>query len=756
LQANGTAIVVGASICGMTCALALAKQGRRVRVLEARSDPQGQRGRDALASGALEIAAANAAVREGRDEQARAHFRAADRTRASVWGTRNRNLLFDRHSLEFLRGLGARVEDLPALAVLDTHLGPGQPSICIRYGRRLSQGGLGGRLDAATMIAQRDPVAVPPIAEVELMLRRAARADPNIDIEYDAQVVACSESDEEVSVSFAAPRLETIVADLVVIADGASRRSLSRQLGIGRIEAGSETMNIAAFEVDPSGVVLGHSLSEGWLDARTTPEGWVVFLSSGRGLLTVNTRRVGSGDAPTAVALAAQAGVAGILLEEPASHTYALDRAARFTSGSRVLVVGDAACRTSPAWAFGAQYALLWAQMVADLCSRSPPSSPFVLDPDRLAAFEREAERITNMRLEFERSVIRFVDLANADVRKASDLAISGNFMSAIHELELDFRTLGPHLGSMAIRLSVDLEELIGASDTPDLAAFCRAVGRFDVGGRMRLRFDQGRGEGTADGNVPIEYRTRLELIRLSGGTVSVERRDTGYWAFTMTGVDLRRTARSSGNHGLSEIERAELRLPDEFVTQVLHAAGPQLWALGAARKQPLQFEVELRPGPFRIGTFTLRLQGAPLARVTLSSKTHGARLSFTLRRGTATVEGFSTFVRRTPLKVTRPLRLWQTLMGGLADPFVDFWAAGASRFVRRADFDVYADGTGKATYHFSGVPVIVPMTKADVQTLITKLLDSASCEQIMRQYQRSVATARIGRLEHAEQRSST
>jgi hypothetical protein len=151
---------------------------------------------------------------------------------------------------------------------------------------------------------------------------------------------------------------------------------------------------------------------------------------------------------------------------------------------------------------------------------------------------------------------------------------------------------------------------------------------------------------------------------------------------------------------------------------------------------------MELRPGRFEIGTFALQLQGAPLVRVTVSTRAHSARFVFELLRGEATARDFSTFVRRTPLAATRPVRLWQSLLGGFADPLVDFWAAGASRLIRRVDFEVTSDGTGNATYVVAGVPVRVSLSQPDVDSLISRLFDSTSCERIMRQYQQSVLSA--------------
>lgn len=740
---DSNVIVVGASICGLASALVLAKRGYRTRVLEKRLDPQADAGRRLLAASALETDQANRARRRGDFGSANRRFRQAGELRSQVWGSRNRNLLFDCHSLRFLRNLGIDTEGLPGLRALDTHLGPAQPSVCIHYGQHASELG-SGRLDAPTMIAQRDPVAVPTIAAVERLLREAAEADPNVEIVFGSCVNSVCSSAEAVTVTYGAGSVATAVADLLVLADGAGRQSVSRSLGFQRIEIGSEQMNIAAFECDPGDTLLGHRLDEAWLDARTTPRGWVVFLNNGSGLLTVNTRCVIGVDCPSALQLALAAGIDYPLVEMPADFVYPLDRTAEFIYGPRAVIVGDAACRASPAWAFGAQFALLWAQMVADLCPADADLTGLP-DPEALEAFRADAEQVANMRLEYERSAIGIVDQANAGVRESSGVAMSTSFLSALDKLDLNFEARGPHGGDLRLRVGVDLRRLLAAGDRPSLGAFCDAVGRLDMEGFLDLRFDSsGHGESVPSPQSPIQYRTNLESIRFRDGTVSMGRNGQGYWSIAMDGVAMDRTVFASRSTSVTSIESAELRLPDEYVTELLKQMGPRLWALGAARQRPLCFEVALKPGLLKIGAFGLRLDGSPVARVTVGPERDVSRFRFELVRGTARADRFSRFVRQTPVSAMRPLRLWQQMVGGIADPFVDFWAASASQLVRTVDFEVFARGNAHATYNVAGFPVRISMSRRDVEALISRLFSSESCEAIMRQYQQAVSAARI------------
>ena len=740
MQTDGTVLIVGAGICGLACALALAKQARRVRVLEARLDPRSERGCHAFAVAERETLHANDALARGDLHAANEHFSFADLSRTSVWGSRNRNILFDSHSLGFLRSLGVRVDDLPPLRSFDTHLGAELPSLHIRYGPRETVT-VAARLDAPTLMAQRDPVAVAALADVEFALREAVESEPLTELHYDSPVVACSETSDAIEVSCAGAEPATITGQLLVVADGAGNRSLSRRLSLARAERGAATVDIAVFRCDPADKVLGHRLSDAWLDAQALPDGWVVFLSSGKGLLTVNLRRIGGSSGLAALDIARRAGVRGTLLEPQASVRYSLDRAQRFVHGARTVVVGDAACRASPAWAFGAQFALLWAQMIADLYVAGPQHG---VDQSALARFAEEAERVADSRLEFERSALELVDSTNADIRGTSPGATSGNLLAAIDDFEIAFEALGPHGGPLRIRLGIDMEDLPGARDSPQLSAFWSSVGRFDIEGILDLRFERGRAESNPTPSAPIDYRTNLETIRLTGGTLSAGRTAGQGWTVAIDDADLNRTVRSSGAAVVASIESAELRLPDAFVTRLFQGLGPQLWAFGAARDQPLCFEIEFQPGSFEIGTFSLNLRGDPLARVTLRRTDRGAKVSFELVRGTATAEKFSAFVRRTPLAAIGPLRLWQTMLGRLADPLLDLWASSASLLVRRVDFDMHADGTGNATYDAWGVPINLPLTREDVQLLIGKLFNSSSCERIVQQYQRRVTAARM------------
>jgi len=477
--------------------------------------------------------------------------------------------------------------------------------------------------------------------------------------------------------------------------------------------------------------------------SRGVSWGWVVFLSSGTGLLTVNLRRVVAGHSTSALELARAAGIDAPLAEQPADVRYSLDRAAYFTIGTRTVIVGDAACRASPVWAFGAPFALLWAQMVADLCASAVDTSRS-LPAGALSAFSTEADRVANTRLEFERSALELVDFANPEIRDATGATTAASMLSAIDDIELAFHSRGPHGGTLQMRLGIAVDDLIGANDSLDLAAFYRSVGRVQFEGLLDLQFERGRGESTPAETGPTRYRTALETVRISDGSMSMERSDAGHWCIAMDRMVLNRKLSSSACDSLTTIERAELLLPDEFVTQSLQQLAPQLWLLGVTRKQPLCFEVELQPGILEIGTFKLSLRGTTLVRMTLRREPGKARISFHLARGMAMAEDFSGFVRRTPLGATRAVRLWQTLFGGLADPLVDIWAAGASQFVRQVDFDMSSDSTGSVTYHASGIPLRFPLSSDDVRLLIEKLFNSASCERMMHQYQQRVASARL------------
>jgi hypothetical protein len=104
----------------------------------------------------------------------------------------------------------------------------------------------------------------------------------------------------------------------------------------------------------------------------------------------------------------------------------------------------------------------------------------------------------------------------------------------------------------------------------------------------------------------------------------------------------------------------------------------------------------------------------------------------------------FSQFARETRIGATQVIRTGQAMFGRLTDPLVDFWASAASRVVRRVDFRVFKDGSGKATYYVLGAALPVMMSRSDVTRLLSALFDSESCERIMRQYQRSVRSARV------------
>jgi hypothetical protein len=136
------------------------------------------------------------------------------------------------------------------------------------------------------------------------LLRDAAESTPSIAVDYDAPVVGCFETDHGVR-SFSTSGVRTDEADLLVIADGGGRRSLSRTLDI-RQSRGRRGARQYRFVPLPNGLRRdSRSPAQRGLDRRApTQGGWVVFLNSGRGLLTVNTRHVVGAGAPTALQLA--------------------------------------------------------------------------------------------------------------------------------------------------------------------------------------------------------------------------------------------------------------------------------------------------------------------------------------------------------------------------------------------------------------------------------------------------------------------
>ena len=735
-------VIAGAGICGLSTALALGRQGVRSVVLEARSDPDSPAARDRLDRARKHVADANAALKLGDAERADQHFERASLERAPVWGSRQRNLMLDHHTLEFLRELGVAVETLPPLLQLDTHFGPGQPSICIRYGQRRSAEG-SGRIDAATLIAQRDPVSATTISDLEFLLLRAAVEQPLIEVRFDSPVMNVEEDEDRVAVEYGGAGPGVIEGQLLLLADGGGGRSLSRRLGIDRATVGHEEMNIAVFRCPPESSILGHSLAHPWIDARTTKQGWVVYLCSGSGRLTVNTRCVNGNAAESALDIALRSGADATLLERPSTFRYTLDRAVRFAHGRRTLLAGDAACRASPIWAFGAQFGMVWAQMAADLFDGVAPDSPIA--DDALRRYCIEAERVARMRLDFEASVIGLVDAANGDVNEAPDAGISRNFLSAVDEIDLTFNASSATGGQMALRLGIDVGELISASNKPDLSAFCSSVGRFGIDGLLDLEYQE-NGGGTMQSldERPLNYRTNLEDVRVDGGRLAVHRDPAGYWSFSMQGVDLHRDVDASGSNSVAAIEHAELRLPDAFVDALVRNVGPQIWAFGATRKSPVRFDVELAPGTIELGTFRVALSGSPKVRVTLSRQRDASLFSFELVEGSATSRDFAEFSRRTRIGATQLIRAGQALFGKLADPLIDFWASAASRAVRRVDFKVFPNGSGKATYYFLGAALPVMMSRRDVTELMSALFDSESCERIMHQYQRSIRSARV------------
>ncbi len=732
------AIIIGAGTCGLASALAIARQGWRVEVLERRRDPMSPQGRRVTRARERLLKSANAALRSG--EAATRAFEKAHALGASQWGSRAQIVILDTHSLRFLSGLGVDVSRFPMLRTIDVSLGLDLPALCVRFDERTA-GAASAELDPEGVIMQRDLAAQPTIFQLEESLRRAVEKEPEVRVTFGAEATAREEASGEVTVTYAENGSRRVSGQLLVIADGGGEKSFSRLIGIPRAQISKESLQFAVFRTKRDEQPLRGAAREAFGHWSMSREGWTALLGNGE-VVTVGIRR---GRGPSSDSSAHVHGKRGHddaeLLEPMSAIDCGIDRATRFTDGRRTVLAGDAAIRGTPVFALGVQYALLWAKMCADMAAASQRGEGTL---PKLHSYALRGEQVARQRLDFESASNAFLDHSSTGARALSEVAASEEVLSRIRDVRIDFRARGGG-GLLRLKVAVELGDL-GELGCPEMMSL-RPLGSTELEAVLDLSFENEVATARLTPACPLRIRTEIETILICAGTLSLEHCDASYWEIRCENVLAHRVLNSKGQPAdgstqsiSTPIECFRLQLPDAFIDAAAQCMPARLARLGIIEAEPFIAEIEFRSGKIMDwGTFRVRLGGEPRMRLTLSkSPTGRPRLSLEMLRGFGQPIEFTRFARRTPLRVSRWIGALSRLTGGTIDGLIDGWAALLGSMVRRVDFDLREDGSAIATYA-SVLSVPFMLSARDVSRLRGDLFSSRALAGLMAQYQHGV-----------------
>lgn len=732
-------LIAGAGVCGLSAALALAARGMTVRVLERRLDPDSPAGRAALAHAATAHAQATRMLAAGSD--ARALFRRSAGARAAVWGTRRRNVLIDSWALGYLARLGVNPGVLPAIARMSIDWGPGAPCVTAHYAGPVDYPA-SAILGATDLVFRRDWAAQPTLAVLERALRTACDATDRISIAFgcditgidtDARGVYVSAQCEGDSDGDSAGDGRGQRGAALVIADGGGQHSVAHLCGVTRETVFREALQIAVFASTREDIgAVGHG---GLVDG-----GWAGIADNGD-IATVQYAVPGAGDRAAAYQWGRDNGLTGAVLEYAVDIDSRIDHATDLFPAPGVLLAGDAAARGSPLFGLGAQYGILWAELIAERLAAPRPA---------VAVNNAAARDATTLRRTFEADCMRALEQLVSRCGRPTDRPadrpadrLAGWLTAADAVACLDDLRVNLLPAARGARLDLDLvldwSRLRTRSELPGGAI--SGLGRCRLEARLELDFVACGFRATLGERHRLIFTSALESISVIDGMLSWLRNDAGDWCVQVEDAVIRRTHGNSGAVTERAYRRFEIALPAALCSAVLDRVAARLVAADVVLPLVIRSRFTLRAG----ATMTFGPCGIQAARTSTFSScfegrgADGARWVIDL--GDGRIRPFG--LLRAPLAALTPTRALTDAGDGIGAALADAGARLAARTLKRIVLTF--DERGGSVRYVGTTSVTLPLSPGDVAALTRMLLDTALRGHAPFAWRREVRALRVG-----------
>ncbi|NKB99464.1 MAG: FAD-dependent oxidoreductase [Pseudomonadales bacterium] len=709
-------VVAGAGVCGLMTALACAKQGLSVIVLERRADPDGSDGKGLLDRSAELLTKANQTLATA--QPAHELLEESAKLRNQVWGTRQRGIVLDASCLGFLQSYGVATSSFPLLDQMCIDWGIDAPELLMRYGDRDHNRGV--ELSATELILCRDWAAQPSICELERALKKSLDDYSNAAVLFDSEATSVCSKNRCVEVTVGD---EVLRPRMLVIADGGGHRSLVSRLGVTRQVVGEEHLDVAVFTTQSrwprarglsmSGQVWGHGF--------VTPEGWTGIGDNGR-ILTVDVRsnvtNDGTNRAKSAYQIAREHGVDTDLVEPPMRGSYRLDRAEYFHSGTNILFAGDAAVRGSPLFALGAQYGLLWGQFAGN-CVQGCLAG----DGARaLAEYESLAEDAAEARLDFETACVTVLDQANSRQRSFGQAFASPGMIGCAQVISCYFNSTGDG-GVLRLEVAFDFAGLADAYAAPELVALkWLGVARLLVKCRLKVDGDKIRIEPAGADKVVI--KTEHETLRVVDGVIELCRVDRG-WELELKGVQVRR--RRQGARSLIPLRQMLVRLPHGFIDQALRSVTTTLTSECPLR--PIDLTLAIVEGAvWEWGPLRVCFRQAPLVNISLQVLETQTRVQVKMCRGVIELHSLSKLVEIAGVTGSGNLQKGGVI-ARFARDMLDAFGGVASSVIDEIVIDIHHNGSSsvRCRVRHTGLMVPISVSPSDTQRMLDEILTTQS-----------------------------
>ena len=711
-----TAAIVGAGVCGLATALMLARRGFRVTVLEKRRDNHTTEARKDLERADALIRAANEAY--VCDPELPPGLTEAASILKPYWGQKERNVLLDSPTLQYLATLGIEVEDMPRMRTIVIQSMEGRFSMNLSLGER-EIGKLSSRVDAEQIVLQRDFVAQPTLGELERRLRHAVEHMDGCDIRFDHRVLDLVETEACVELHTAQGVVRT---DLAIVADGGAASSLTRGPVTSKDVMHREHMSIAIFRVREGEALFDFDTATSFTHTSFTNESWHGVFCNGRNLtFAVQDHHPENAGHSDALRIARAWGCEAPLAEPPFKIRAEIGAARQLRSGPRTLIAGDAAMTGNPRFGLGVQFAVLWARLLERWLEGE-------------ATYESLGTQLIAERRDYEIRWLDSIDEFMASGWRFNSEAVVEYVLRCMTHAESTITQSGNHWHVQA-DLSFDFAPLqvSPASEDATLLRTLQTLGvvRLEINAQIAMDTHNGQPRGVA--RLSPEHGIRLTVggqrWHFNRGDLSVTR-GANAWQMGMQNTHAAQTT-ISGRAVPQEplvVDLLEIECPDVLVDSMLALRADRL-SHAVPHNSEVSARIQLAEGAaLRWGPFEMRAVRSPC----LSLKPLGnGSVQVRIDNGSLMLTNFTEFAERSHLSSLRFLQGFRRATRGRLDTVVDRTMALAGIAVRGAELTFLKDGSARVTFQ-AVVPLTVHLAAADMAQMQSGLMASAHIGDMM------------------------